>query len=91
MKTITLQERFATGLRALGFAEGKSTAHYRVFAKDGAPTYYLGKSGALRRSRTHRVGDAHVAHAKVRDLILTGVPTHVHRGTFYRDGVPELL
>lgn len=92
MKTIPLRERFATGLRAMGYEEAPATTHYRVFKKDGEPTFYLGRSGALRYSRTHRVTDTVVADPWVRERILgqDAVPTHEHYGKLYRNGVPEL-
>lgn len=90
MKPLPLQDRFAAGLC---YEESKPTTHYRVFKKPGQTTFYLGKSGALRYSGTHKVTQAFAAGPWMREQLLNqpGVPTHTHHGKLYRNGVPEVL
>ena len=56
MATPTIAQRLAAGLLKYGAEEIKPTTHYRVFRVPGKTrTYYVGKAGALRTSRTGRV------------------------------------
>jgi hypothetical protein len=85
-----LQTRYAAALLALGFAEQKPTAHFRVFrgysaALNGATpidrSYYLGKSGALRWSDKHKVTQARPCSPKTGERLLALMPEPPPRGT----------
>lgn len=80
----TLCERFCAGLVNLGFVEVKKTTHYRVFEvtdlartsiKTEAKKVFVGKSGALRGSRTGRVVGTFVYHDVIRDRVLAAADT----------------
>jgi len=59
MPKISLQDTLVKGLQILGMKEIKhTTTKYRVFKKDGWGTYFVGKAGALRVSRTGNVTDS---------------------------------
>lgn len=87
MRTVNLEQRFAAGLLAFGFTEGKRLARFRVFTKPDNPTFYVGKAGSLRLSKSHKVTDSMAVSDKLRDALLShpAVPTHQHRGFLLRD------
>ena len=94
--SLTLQKRYAIALLSLGFVEQKPTARYRVFrgyhaSLNGATpierSYYLGKSGALRWSGTHRVGDCRPCSSKTAERLLNlpAVPNKETKGFLIRE------
>ena len=52
-------ELMIEGIVAMGYAEAKSpSGKYRMFRKDSQNHLFVGKSGALRKSSTGKIGDA---------------------------------
>lgn len=67
----SLQDTLIDGLKTLGMKEIKhTTTKYRAFKKDGWGTYFVGKAGALRVSRTGKVTDSVPVSPSFRKQIL---------------------
>lgn len=55
----SLQDTLIDGLKTLGAKEIKhSSTKYRAFQKEGWGTYFVGRAGALRVSRTGKMTDS---------------------------------
>jgi hypothetical protein len=76
---LTIEQRLCAGLRKLGLVEGKPTTHYRVFLptdtsrvnfKTGAAKIFVGRSGALRGSRSGKVSDTFSYNDTVKERVL---------------------
>lgn len=61
-------ELMIEGILATGYAEAKSpSGKYRMFQKEGGSFLFVGKSGALRKSNTDKIGDAmSITHMRVK-------------------------
>lgn len=65
-------ELMIEGVQAMGYAEAKSpSGKYRMFQKDGQNYLFVGKSGALRKSTTGKIGDAiSLSHMRVKQAYI---------------------
>src|SRR5215467_3478281 len=76
MKTMPLQQRYAIGLKALGYEEMKPTTRYRVFhnapGNGGKPGHYvfIGEAGAVRYNFSGKVSNTTAASQRFKDHIL---------------------
>lgn len=77
MKTLTLQSRYAAGLRAMGYDEAESTIRYRIFTKKKSRIiFYLGLRGAIRFSLKNGLSRTYILAPDIRANILDAAPTY---------------